>query len=147
MTALTMKLTRADALATGAPREWAHVAADLTSAHLEAAQAAAELDLDQAAIWVHADTAISEVATEAYQLAALITGRWPLTTGAHLRPVARLRELAAAQAGLMRALDLDLRIYQPDAMVAAEVLRSAQRIHVLAERLVEVHASDDREVR
>jgi hypothetical protein len=138
MTAPTMDLTRPDTLVTGALGEWDRVAADLAGAHLEAAHAAAELDLDQAAIWVAADAAIREIATEAYRCTALITGREALTAAARVRPVVRLRELAAAQAGLMRALDRAVQTHQGDVVVAAEALRSAPRIRHLARRLAAV---------
>lgn len=68
-------------------------------------------------------------------MAALITGRPTSDVAARLRPVARLRELAVAQAGLMRVLDRPVQRHQPAVMVAAEAVLSAQRVHLLALQL------------
>jgi hypothetical protein len=135
MTAPTLELTGPDTLTNGHRTTLAGAAARLSDAHLEAAHAAAGLDFDQASVWARAHAAISDVAAEAYQVTALITARRTPNVAARLRPVARLRELAVAQAGLMRVLDGLVQFHQPAAMVAAEAVLSAQRVHLLALQL------------
>jgi hypothetical protein len=127
--------THESALASHHRAELAIIAADLREVHLEAAEATAELDLDQTSGWARADAVIAEVAEEAYCVAALITGQTAGGVATRMRPVARLRELATAQAGLLAALDRPIEVPTAAGTVAAEASRSVQKVRVLTGQL------------
>lgn len=89
----------------GIRRDPAPLPAALRAAHLEAADIVAGLDLDDAALWRAADGFVADIAAAAYDFAARLTGDPPVPTAAGVPPVVRVRELAAAQRRLVRALD------------------------------------------
>jgi hypothetical protein len=111
------------------------VLTDLRSAHLEFAAAAAGLTPNPAAVWADLDRIIAAASTEAYDLAAVLTGRRATSPARHVPPVVRLRELAVAQRSLSWALDHRDRADVRTEDERAAAIRSARQVRRLGSLL------------
>lgn len=89
----------------GTRRHYADALADLRTAHLDAAQIVADVDLDDTELWREVDGFVADITAAAYRLTAETSGDPPVSTAARARPVARVRELATAQRRLFGTLD------------------------------------------
>jgi hypothetical protein len=111
------------------------VLTDLRWAHLEFAGAAADLAPTPTAAWSDLDRIIAAASTEAYDLAAVLTGHPATAPARNVPPVVRLRELAVAQRSLSRALDHHGRVDAPTEDERAAAIRSARQVRRLGSLL------------
>jgi hypothetical protein len=119
-------------------RELPAVLAELRMAHLWAAALAAELDLDHAGVWEEADLIVAELSTEAYHVAAAVTGERATSAAVPAAPIVRLRELAVAQSRLLAALTAATQSEQSTGTLLTAADRSARRVRMLGGRLQRV---------
>jgi hypothetical protein len=110
----------------------------LRAVHLEVAAIIAEFDLGDAALWTKTADIVSDVVTEASNMAALLAGAPSETPAAGLPPVVRVRELAAAQRRLLGVLDVETSVDQRRAL-----RESADRVHGLGQWLAHLALQTD----
>jgi hypothetical protein len=102
----------------------------LRAVHLEVAAIVAEFDLGDATLWTKTAEIVSDVVTEASDMAALLAGAPSETPATGVPPVVRVRELAAAQRRLFGVLDVET-----PAVQQRTLRESADRVHGLGQWL------------
>lgn len=110
----------------------------LRAVHLEVAAIIAEFDLGDTTLWAKTAEIVSDVVTEASDMAALLAGVPSETPATGAPPVVRVRELAAAQRRLFGVLDAETPVDRRPAL-----LESADRVHGLGQWLAHVALQTD----
>jgi len=110
----------------------------LRAVHLEVAAIIAEFDLGDATLWAKTAEIVSDVVTEASDMAALLAGAPSETPTTGAPPVVRVRELAAAQRRLFGVLDVETPVDQRRAL-----RESADRVHGLGQWLAHLALQTD----
>jgi hypothetical protein len=110
----------------------------LRAVHLEVAAIVAEFDLGDATLWTKTAEIVSDVVTEASDMAALLAGAPAETPATGLPPVVWVRELAAAQRRLFGVLDVETPVDQRRAL-----RESADRVHGLGQWLAHLARQAD----